>query len=90
MLRIHSETLQTCRPHPQSSAGWSAHWRPVAALGAAWSTFREGLVAHREYERLRSRGMPHDKALPAALSFGEEPSRRTRRSAKPLFAAGRA
>ena len=91
MLRINPDTLQTCQPYPQSSARWSVlHWRPLAALCAAWSTFREGLAAHSEYERLRSRGMPHDKALREALSFGKEPSRRTPDSAKSLFAAGRA
>jgi len=90
MLRIHPETLQACHRYPQASAGWATRWRPLAALGAAWSTFRDGLAAHREYERLRSRGMPHDKALRQALSFGQEPSRRMPRSAKSLFAAGRA
>ena len=90
MLRIHPETLQACHHYPRSSAGWSARWRPLAALCAAWSTVRDGLAAHREYERLRSRGVLHDKALRQALSFGEAPSRRTPRTAKSLFAAGRA
>jgi hypothetical protein len=51
---------------------------------------REGLAAHREYEELRSRGMPHDTALRAALGLGTSPQQRTRAAAKPLHFAGKA
>jgi hypothetical protein len=30
----------------------------------------EGLVAHRQYEHLRSKGMPHERALREALGIG--------------------
>jgi hypothetical protein len=65
-------------------------WPMIAALAAMGEALREGLAAHREYEELRSRGMPHDTALRAALGLG--PSRRqgTRAAAEPLHFAGRA
>jgi hypothetical protein len=37
-------------------------------LHSLLDAFREGLAAHREYERLTSMGMDHDRALRAALS----------------------
>ena len=72
--------------------------QPIAAvrrpiLTAFWAFFdalRESLAAHREYEHLRSRGMPHDKALREALGIGLRPSGNTRCATKPLYCAGRA
>src|SRR5262245_20194236 len=65
-------------------------WPMVTTLAAMGEALREGLAACREYEELRSRGMPHDTALRAAL--GLDPSSRpgTRAAAKPLYFAGRA
>jgi hypothetical protein len=37
---------------------------------------RQGLAAHREYERLKSMGMRHDLALRAALSISRTPTGR--------------
>jgi hypothetical protein len=62
----------------------------VAALAAMGGALREGLAACREYEELRSRGMPHDSALRAALGLGTSPQQRTWATAKPLHFAGRA
>jgi hypothetical protein len=50
--------------------------------------FLEGLAAHRHYEQLRSRGLPHDASLRAALGFG--PARGLRETARPLYFAGKA
>lgn len=38
----------------------------LRSIGDAW---REGLAAHRQYEALRSRGIPHDTALIEALGI---------------------
>ena len=65
-------------------------WPMVAALAAMGEALREGLAACREYEELRSRGMPHDTALRASLGLGASPQRGTRAAAKPLHFAGRA
>lgn len=70
--------------HPTAAAS-----RPtVTALRAACDALREGLAASRQYEQLRSRGVPHDTAIRSALGFG--PSQGTRQTAEPLFFAGRA
>jgi hypothetical protein len=37
---------------------------------------RQGLAAHREYERFMSMGMNHDRALRAALSISTVPTGR--------------
>jgi hypothetical protein len=65
-------------------------WRMVAVLAAMVEALREGLAACREYEELRSRGMPHDTALRTALGLGASPQQGTRAAAKPLHFAGRA
>ena len=65
-------------------------WPMVAALAAMGGALREGLAASREYEELRSRGLPHDTALRAALGLGPSPRPGTRAAAKPLYFAGRA
>jgi hypothetical protein len=80
-------------PHTQPAGQPLSFWSPLPmgiALSATWGAFREGLAAHREYERLRSSGMSHDKALRAALGFGLRPSGRTRWGAALLHCAGRA
>ena len=65
-------------------------WPMVAALATMGEALREGLAACREYEELRSRGMPHDAAIRKALGFGPSPQRGTRATARPLHFAGRA
>jgi hypothetical protein len=65
-------------------------WPMVAALATMGEALRDGLAACREYEQLRSRGMPHDTAIRASLGLGASPQRATRAAAKPLHFAGRA
>jgi hypothetical protein len=80
-------------PHTQPAGQSLSFWSPlpmIIALSATWSAFREGLAAHREYERLRSSGTSHDKALRGALGFGQRPSGHVRSGAPPLYCAGRA
>ena len=48
----------------------SASWPIVSALRAMWDQLGEGLAAHRHYERLRSRGVPHATALRESLGMG--------------------
>jgi len=77
-------------PQMQPAARFASFWSIPTSLRAALGAFREGLAAHRDYERLRSRGMSHDKALRESLSFGRRPHRHARGTAKPLYCAGRA
>ena len=65
-------------------------WPMLAALAMIGESLREGLAACREYEELRSRGMPHDSALRVSLGLGSSPRQETRAAAKPLHFAGRA
>ena len=65
-------------------------WPMLTALAMMGESLREGLAACREYEELRSRGMPHDSALSASLGLGATPQRGTRATAKPLHFAGKA
>ena len=62
----------------------------LPTLRAFYDALRESLAAHREYEHLRSGGMPHDKALREALGIGLRPSGHAQCSTKPLYCAGRA
>jgi hypothetical protein len=54
-------------------AGWSSHSTgfsssPVATtLRTIWDALREGIAAHHQYQHLRSKGIPHDTAVRAAL-----------------------
>jgi hypothetical protein len=43
--------------------------RIATTLATAWDALREGLSAYREYELLKSGGLPHDPALRAALGI---------------------
>src|SRR5262245_39579503 len=65
-------------------------WPMLAALEMIGESLREGLAACREYEELRSRGMPHDSALRASLGLGATPRRGTRATAEPIHFAGKA
>jgi hypothetical protein len=55
-----------------------------------YDALREGLAAHRQYEQLRSRGVPHDTALREVVGLGSIPSQETRKTAEPLYFAGKA
>jgi hypothetical protein len=62
----------------------------VSALRTAWEAWRDGLAAHRHYEHLRSRGVPHDEAIKESLGVGYSRSQPAREAAKPLYFAGKA
>jgi hypothetical protein len=82
-IRRETNARGRCTQPPAASS-----WPTVTALRAACDALREGLAASRQYEQLRSRGVPHDTAIRSALGFG--PSQGTRQTAEPLFFAGRA
>jgi hypothetical protein len=64
---------------------------PIATtLRAIGSALREGLAAARQYEQLRSSGVPHERAVREALGVGLIPSQAPRERANPLHFAGRA
>ena len=92
MIRTFCDTSRfQDTPRQASRAGPSTAAAPMAAtLRAMGGALREGLAAARQYERLRSSGLDHDRAVRAALGFGLIPSQAPRRSAKPLCFAGKA
>jgi hypothetical protein len=59
-------------------------------LGAMWDAWGEALAAHRQYEHLTSRGVPHNAALRESLGLGRIPHADTRHAAKLLYLAGKA
>ena len=68
----------------------SSSWPIATTLRTMCDAWREGLAAHRQYEHLRSRGIPHESAIREALGIGLTPSQETREAAKPLYLAGNA
>jgi hypothetical protein len=68
----------------------SAQGALVSALRTAWEACRDGLAAHRHYEHLRSRGVPHEEAIREALGVGHSRSSGARGRAMPLWFAGKA
>ena len=73
-----------CRQPPAAS------FSPFTALRMMCAAWRESLAASRQYEQLRSRGMPHDAALREALGMGLSPVRERRETPKALCFAGKA
>jgi hypothetical protein len=67
----------------------AAPWRTLVALWSIWDALRAGLAAHRRYEHLRSRGIPHDPALREALGIGRSPAQ-LKPGTAPLGFAGKA
>jgi hypothetical protein len=65
-------------------------WPMVATLYAICDAWREALAAHRHYELLRSRGIPHDTAIRESLGLGHIHRAGTRHAARPLYLAGKA
>jgi hypothetical protein len=63
---VHHQTDPTNRPGQPTASFWPI----VSALLTFWEQLREGLAAHRHYERLRSRGVPHGAALRESLGIG--------------------
>jgi hypothetical protein len=71
--------------------------RPMAAARQIATTLRsirgvlhESLASCRQYELLRSSGIPHDKAVREALGIGPIRSPSPREAKKPLYFAGKA
>ncbi len=71
--------------HGQSAA---SSWPTVTALRKIYAAFGEALAACREYEQLRSSGLPHDAALRHSLGIGS--AQRSCGTTRPLYFAGRA
>ena len=82
----HREASPARRPARPAAAAWP-NAETLRAIGEAW---REALAAHRDYERLRSRGRPHDAALRESLGLGRVPPQPLRNAAKALCFAGKA
>ena len=59
----------------------------LRAIADAWC---EGLAACRQYEELRSSGVPHDRAVREALGLSLIPSEAPRQAAPSLYFAGQA
>ena len=79
------ETGLAARPARQGTAPPIA--TTLRAIADAW---REGLAACRQYEELRSSGVPHDRAVREALGLGLIPSEAPRQAAPSLYFAGQA
>ena len=83
---VHPKTRLTAQSPPSSVV----RGKIVTALLAIFDATREGLIAHRRYEHLRSRGISHDKAIREALCIGPQPVRATREAARALCFSGKA
>ena len=81
---IRRETALATRPARQRTAPPSTTLRAIAG---AW---REGLAACRQYEALRSSGVPHDRAVREALGLGLISSEAPPQATPALYFAGRA
>jgi len=63
---LHEEAALTYRHGRLGCSSW-----PIAAmLRTICESLSEAFAAHRHYERLRSRGMPHTAALRESLGIG--------------------
>lgn len=84
-----------CTCHDSPSLGVHRHelspapGSMVALLDVMWDAWSEALAGHRQYEHLRSRGVPHDTALRESLGLGHIPRAATPDSAKLLYLAGK-
>ena len=71
MLRtIDSSPRLSATSHERFSPG---AWPPLTVLHAMCEALHEGLAVHRQYEALRSKGVPHDAALRRATAIGPLP-----------------
>jgi hypothetical protein len=85
------KTHQHTRPTGRSTRPIGASFRQaVTALRTTCDAWGESLAACRQYEHLRSSGIPHAKAVREALGLGPIPSRTQHGAAKPLGFAGKA
>ncbi len=62
------KNLRHCRETSLAHLSWS--WPIPKAWRNLCDALREAVAAHRRYEWLRSRGVPHDAAVMEALSIG--------------------
>jgi hypothetical protein len=82
---LRRETGLAARPARHATAPPIA--TTLRAIADAWC---EGLAACRQYEALRSSGVPHDRAVREALGLGLIPSEAPRQAAPSLYFAGQA
>jgi len=91
MLRTLDNTFDEIRRKTAARPARQGTVSPIAttlrAIAGAW---REGLAACRQYEALRSNGVPHERALRKALGLGLNPSEAPRQAATSLYFAGQA
>jgi hypothetical protein len=87
MLCTCHDTPNLGTHHPDMAV---AAWPIVATLWSLCDAWREALAAHRRYEHLRSRGVPHDAALRESLGLGRVHLGDTRHPARLLYVAGKA
>jgi hypothetical protein len=72
MLRLrHAQSYQTIwetglAAKPNRPANYSSS-AAAATLRTIWDVLREALAAHRQYEDLMARGLPHDTAIRRAF-----------------------
>ena len=95
MIRTLHDTLglgELCQETgPADGPAWRSTAPPIATrLRAIADAWREGLAACRQYEELRSSGVPHDRAIREALGLGLNPSEAPRQAATSLHFAGQA
>jgi hypothetical protein len=82
---IRRETGLAARPARQGTAPPIA--TTLRAIADAWC---EGLAACRQYEALRSSGVPHDRAVKEALGLGLISSEAPPQATPSLYFAGHA
>ena len=83
------QTYQDARCQPaRPRAGWS--WPTLTTLRSLFDALHEAFAAYREYERLRTRGIPHDAAIRKVLGAGPKPSPVRPDAVRALCFAGRA
>jgi hypothetical protein len=85
MLRNYETHQETSPARPTA-----ATWQITTRLRNIRGTLRESLAAYRQYEHLRSSGIPHDMAVREALGVGPIPWQARREGAKPLHFASKA
>jgi len=95
MIRTLNDTSglgELCRQTgPADGHAWQSTAPPIATrLRAIADAWREGLAACRQYEELRSSGVPHERAVREALGLGLNPSEAPRQAATSLYFAGQA
>jgi len=68
-----TDARQTIDPASRYTQGTAASRPAAITLATIYGALRDGLAAHRRYERLRSRGVPHETAIRKALDVCPTP-----------------